>query len=90
MHSYLQNPKQCFTSFGCGTNSLQLACKAHGPDVVENHIQVLEGVVWARVPKLHPQGKGALHGFHQVVAAQTICAGKRGWKLCMPHGVATG
>lgn len=68
-------------------DSLKLACKAHGHHVVHDIIHIQEGVIRPRVAQLHSHGKGILHGFYQVVAAQGITPTKRGRKLCKPPGI---
>ena len=64
--------------------SLQLACKAHGPNVVHDIVQVQEGVVCPWIPQLHPHGKGMLHGLNQVMRTKSIGTTKRRRELCMP------
>lgn len=55
---------------------------------MQHRVKIQVGVVRARVPQLHPQGKSILHGFHQVVAAQCIGTAKRRSKTCSPKAHA--
>ncbi len=55
---------------------------------MQHRVKIQIGVVRPRVTQLHPQGKGILHGFHQVVTAQCIGTAEGRCKTCSPKAHA--